>query len=572
MCFGVCMRKSWSLRKIIHIVLTIVLAIVIVFALYYATDSKRVSCETLELDSGWNATVRGVTSNNVSLSDFVFATTNRGDEITFETRIPEDSHIVDPVLDLYSVHSTVEVYLDGEEIYNYGLEDAAEGKIIGYGNHYIRLPDDYAGKTLLVHFVVTENNAFTGVPVMKIMQGDTMLQKTLSNGRVRLMVCIFLIAFGLLAMFIGLLMMSDSSQFGRVLCIGVFSVLIGTWTSCNYDLITLFVPNLKVKIYMEYFSFYLQPIPFFLYFRSRVTDPVEPKAFRVLYYLILGFAVALPIVALWCHIFNLVHLPAFLKYSHAILITGIIYLIIFGIYCIKKHRVFAKATTYAFGFLLLCTAFELAKFNLASRLYGFDHNEYSSTLCFAALVIVIALLLDSAISFKETLYQVTRQKVLEQMAYEDELTGLGNRYMFDQTIEEIERDDKRFFILSVDLNFLKQINDIHGHEEGDKVIRECADILRTAFSDIGTVCRTGGDEFVVIVEGRFKSRIDTAIHLMNMNIEAANKQNRPYSISVAYGLADSGEGEHRLSTSSVLRVADSYMYEMKREMKAVRED
>ncbi len=566
------MVKNKSLRKTIHIILTIIFAIIIVFLLLYATDPNRISCETQVLDDGWNVSVRDESYQDVSMSEFTFSTANRGDEITFSTVLPVDSAIIYPVLDIYSVHSTVEVYLDGEEIYTYGLEDASQGKLIGYGNHLIRLPEDYAGKTLLVHMVVTEDHAFTGLPVMKIMQGDTMTQKVLSNGRVRLFVCIFLITFGLLAMFIGLLMVSGSDQFGRVLCIGLFSVLIGCWTSCNYDLITLFVPNLKVKVYMEYFSFYLVPIPFFLYFRTKVFHEGTPKIFRLLYHVILACSVALPLTAFTCQLLQVVHLPVFLRFSHIIIISGIAYLIIYGIYSIKKHKVLTKATTYAFGFLLICTAFELVKFNLANLFLGFDHNEYSSTLCFAALVIVIALLLDSAISFQSALYQVAKQNILRQMAYIDELTHLGNRYKFDQTIEKIESEKGNFSILSIDLNFLKKINDLYGHEEGDKVLKECANILQNAFGDIGTVCRTGGDEFVIVIEEKFQDRIENAISSMKENIELTNKENRPYPISMAYGIASSKDGNERIGSASVLRMADQAMYEMKHDMKAMRED
>ena len=61
--------------------------------------------------------------------------------------------------------------------------------------------------------------------------------------------------------------------------------------------------------------------------------------------------------------------------------------------------------------------------------------------------------------------------VLEQMAYMDELTGLGNRRLCEKKLKELEvkakTSDSRYAILSLDLNFLKHTNDTYGHEKGD---------------------------------------------------------------------------------------------------------
>ena len=94
--------------------------------------------------------------------------------------------------------------------------------------------------------------------------------------------------------------------------------------------------------------------------------------------------------------------------------------------------------------------------------------------------------------------------VFRDLAYRDPLTGLWNRRYLDERLrEEIERalrqDDPRFSVLLVDLNDFKRINDEHGHGTGDECLKFVARFLESHLRDHDICCRTGGDEFTVIL-------------------------------------------------------------------------
>src|SRR5690242_6432771 len=101
--------------------------------------------------------------------------------------------------------------------------------------------------------------------------------------------------------------------------------------------------------------------------------------------------------------------------------------------------------------------------------------------------------------------EVARLQVLRGMAYRDPLTGLWNRRYFEERRkEEASRSERagasrRFSVLIVDINDFKGVNDRHGHPVGDEVLKWTGQFLSTHLRTHDVPCRTGGDEFAVLL-------------------------------------------------------------------------
>jgi diguanylate cyclase (GGDEF)-like protein len=93
----------------------------------------------------------------------------------------------------------------------------------------------------------------------------------------------------------------------------------------------------------------------------------------------------------------------------------------------------------------------------------------------------------------------------QHLAFHDALTGLPNRALFDDRLDQIiataRRADQSAALLYIDLDRFKQINDTLGHPAGDELIREVARRLSRSVREVDTVARLGGDEFAVIQAG-----------------------------------------------------------------------
>src|SRR6185369_13346882 len=114
---------------------------------------------------------------------------------------------------------------------------------------------------------------------------------------------------------------------------------------------------------------------------------------------------------------------------------------------------------------------------------------------------VVRLTRQNAVLRKE----IARLQVYRAMAYRDPLTGLWNQRYFEERLkEEASRSERagsgrRFSLLVVDINDFKTINDQHGHLAGDAVLKWVGTFLVTHLRTHDVACRTGGDEFSVLL-------------------------------------------------------------------------
>jgi diguanylate cyclase (GGDEF)-like protein len=174
---------------------------------------------------------------------------------------------------------------------------------------------------------------------------------------------------------------------------------------------------------------------------------------------------------------------------------------------------------------------------------------------------------------KEITTLKTMEHKLHILSMTDELTGLYNRRGFFDLIGHhlklADRDKKEIFMLYADLDNLKKINDTFGHEEGDKVIVEIANILASTYRESDIIARIGGDEFIVFPLSNTAGRVDSIVSRLHKNIETHNaKAKRSYNLSISAGVSLYDPSSPQ-TPDELLAQADSLMYEHKRTKKEV---
>lgn len=151
----------------------------------------------------------------------------------------------------------------------------------------------------------------------------------------------------------------------------------------------------------------------------------------------------------------------------------------------------------------------------------------------------------------------------EQLSYEashDAMTTLYNRRGFELLLDDLDLENSA--VLLVDLDKFKAVNDIYGHDTGDKILVKVAKTLIEYFGDDGHICRLGGDEFVVILENTtsaVQDQLKKQIEAINKWLRTAHDGLPPVSISVGVSFCNGNA-----DVKAILKRADESLYDAKK--------
>ena len=173
---------------------------------------------------------------------------------------------------------------------------------------------------------------------------------------------------------------------------------------------------------------------------------------------------------------------------------------------------------------------------------------------------VTSLLLCSSI----TNYQKA-QKSLSDLSNHDALTNLYNRLFFETELKRLENGRQYpITIIMADVDKLKDVNDYLGHNIGDQVLKNVADIFTLVFRQEDIVSRMGGDEFIVVLPNTGDQEAKIIIDRMNRQFDTFNAEHPELPIHISMGVSTARKGE---SLQDHLKIADNLMYEEKEKKK-----
>jgi two-component system cell cycle response regulator len=162
-----------------------------------------------------------------------------------------------------------------------------------------------------------------------------------------------------------------------------------------------------------------------------------------------------------------------------------------------------------------------------------------------------------------------KNALLQELALTDPLTGLPNRRAIeDWTTRELNgaaRHGFAFWIAVADLDHFKSVNDHHGHDAGDVVLKRFADLLRANTRSSNMCGRTGGEEFILGVTHVEKEGIQIAIERIRQQFEAERFRfgDRVIGVTASFGIAGF-RGKQAPKFDALLRNADEALYTAKR--------
>ncbi|MFZ2539595.1 MAG: GGDEF domain-containing protein [Oscillospiraceae bacterium] len=289
---------------------------------------------------------------------------------------------------------------------------------------------------------------------------------------------------------------------------------------------------------------------------------------------VIGFAIC-PLIPYFILCFNNYNKTRILKYCRILLCINILLSIVSiktgWLFAIDIQNNYTRGPLFLFSFIInsvyiIVIIGKILTDNEAR--YYLEEKKFiisigiAITLCTIFQIIFVGLLLIwSSVSVGLILYYIFLREL--QFKY-DVFTGVKNRQEFDKNIIKAVKCDS-VGIVVMDLNDLKEINDLWGHTQGDQYIIQASKIIENSFKNIGTCYRIGGDEFCVICNNTTDKKVEGALQILE-KLSSKVQQNYNFKISIAYGYAIFNKNENE-SIYEIFEHADQEMYLHKTKLK-----
>lgn len=163
---------------------------------------------------------------------------------------------------------------------------------------------------------------------------------------------------------------------------------------------------------------------------------------------------------------------------------------------------------------------------------------------------------------------VASEQQVRDMAFTDCVTGLANRNLFtdrlDQLILDSSHYSRQFALLFIDLDGFKKVNDTYGHQVGDKLLAMSGERITESFRDSDVVARFGGDEFLVIMKNTSEEKAVSQVCNKLLKKLAAPHFIDDLELAVTASIGVANYPQHATLGTQLIRLADKAMYEAKK--------
>lgn len=210
----------------------------------------------------------------------------------------------------------------------------------------------------------------------------------------------------------------------------------------------------------------------------------------------------------------------------------------------------------------ICIPYQINdKSSLILSISTYDKNEYS----------VISEKISTIKNYLEAAKPVIESKILldilKDSSLKDGLTGLYNRRFLDEFVDKIssqaERKASTYGVLMVDIDYFKMVNDTHGHDVGDMVIKRLSELLSNSIRDADMAIRFGGEEFLVLLHEPTEKGVLEVAQKIRKGFESINFRFENENMKKTISIGVSTFPQDANSLWKVIKFADNSLYQAK---------
>ena len=516
-------------------------------------------------ESSLNVTVNGSNMEILNAKDIYTVTESRsfkkGDNVIVSFVLPTDNYEF-PTLLLSTQFVGYTVSIDDTIIYQKRIDKALDGDFLPRDICLITIPySAYKGKELVLNMTVSQSDIKTIMNTPFFGNFDDLVRNYTRTKAVSVFLGTFMCMFGVIFLLISLFFAAKINGLSGQVRSSILCVCGGAWILTSQRLNLVFMTNNEIPAFYEYLSLYASlPIIMLLYCTicHRLHKKASVTSIIAVSLIELSFVI--------CHLTRIRYLNMFSRPFAIMYIICLIGYMTSSFYYLRRR----KASTYdkvqiaglntLISSLIIASVLSILDKN-GARIFN---NAISIIMGIGGIMFVASRIMTLMVSLHNADPMKKREMALSSLAYIDSLTGLPNRTSCDQETMKLDDNNLDYLIMSLDLNGLKEVNDSRGHSAGDELLRNFADVLNICFPDPCFKGRTGGDEFIVLLnEIPNEGYIESHIAHMNKLLEDKGKDTG-FDHSVAYGYCYRHEMPQEAHSHEVYMKADERMYALKR--------
>lgn len=485
---------------------------------------------------------------------------------TLPDSIPESCSLC-----MLSGYIYLQVYIDGKLVYEPTIsESRLYNKSFGHAWSFVPLSQADANKTIEIRYCCSYPDEKAYIRNLMIEREGSYITYHFKNHAIPLITSALLIFVGILFICFSLPITINDRNASELIYLGLLSIAVAVWSVSETRMIQLFFDNSRTMNIVSDLSLTLIAIPTVLYTDKAIQNRITKTGLGVCCLSLLQ-----TVACIILHLAGIREFRSMLFSTHIIMLLGAFYILYRTIDAVI-HKKFESSLVYQILRFIGLITFVIGTIIDLFRYYHNVGEERTTFVRIGLLVFVISYGVASTEKIISAIQFAAKSELITKLAYEDGLTGIGNRTAYQEALDAIQEQIKedpsfQFGLAMLDVNNLKVINDQQGHLTGDQLLKECAAVICQTFEQESDHCyRIGGDEFAAILTGNdIENKLHDRYQELLENVTNHNQShNFPFEISVACGYSFYQEFDYDDSIINMQDRADIHMYENKRAMKA----
>ncbi|MCM1182421.1 MAG: GGDEF domain-containing protein [Roseburia sp.] len=509
-----------------------------------------------------NTIVARTEETGVAIWDDDMALTQEDGVYSYRRILPSEQ-INEKVIVYNTVHMYLEVFIDGNKVYELMADRDRTVRTTGFCWNVISLTEEDAGKEIVFQVTPVYSDS---KPTGSFFYGTyrEIEQQVLTERVVRLVLAGIIALAGVVMLLYGFFVVKRGQDAETIMQFAIFATLLGIWSVVETQIPDWIFPGSIAMVFVSHLTLMTMPIPFMLFLRHMYHNG-ENRLWGLCCYANCAVIAARVIL----QVAGIRDLRETLLLTHICLLLFVAVIVGMTIQEVVTNELTdqVKINSACVLVILASTVLELAIYRFSNR------STPLGSMGFLFYITVMGI--ENVRSSRRLMEQARESALYRKLAYTDELTGLANRTAFKEDLELRRAFDKASgemrilptVVFMFDLNDLKKCNDTYGHDYGDQYIRMAADVLKKLFAQEGKCYRIGGDEFCAWTPYSSPEAIDEKLRLLEQEVQGLNDKGFVVTVSVAVGYAIYKEGEDGGGLYSTMKRADAMMYERKQAYK-----